>query len=221
MPPAVLVFPSTCIHPDFAGAFVDHDGVGIALVVVSRAHIADAVRLTAGTQQPQEGVVGVVDAVVIVKGNAVKGDVLCGVVRQSFLHRQGIVKLVQREVQHLAVFVGSYPRTPLDANTKVETLVGGESLNIGTLRFSVMALPGHTAGGIGYIISDALFCGDTAFYGNIGRTDLPTGDFDTLKNSIKKICRLPDNTVLYCGHGESTTVGAEKMHNPYFQFGAI
>ena len=123
--------------------------------------------------------------------------------------------------KNLAVFVGSYPRIPLDANTKVETLVGGESLNIGTLRFSVMALAGHTAGGMGYIISNALFCGDTAFYGNIGRTDLPTGDFDTLKNSIKKICRLPDNTVLYCGHGESTTVGAEKMHNPYFQFGAI
>lgn len=123
--------------------------------------------------------------------------------------------------KNLAVFVGSYPRIPLDANTKVETLVGGESLNIGTLRFSVMALPGHTAGGMGYIIQNALFCGDTAFYGNIGRTDLPTGDFDTLKNSIKKICRLPDNIVLYCGHGESTTVGAEKMYNPYFQFGAI
>lgn len=118
--------------------------------------------------------------------------------------------------KNLAVFVGGYPREPLDVNTKVETFVGGESLKIGTLDFDIISLPGHTAGGMGYKISNALFCGDTAFYGNIGRTDLPTGDFATLKKSIKKICLLPDDTVLYCGHGESTTVGTEKNHNPYF-----
>ena len=123
--------------------------------------------------------------------------------------------------KNLAVYVGGYPTTPLDENTMVESLFGGETLKIGTLEFGVISLPGHTAGGIGYKLSSALFCGDTAFCGNIGRTDLPTGNFDTLKNSIKKICLLPDDTVLYCGHGESTTVGAEKIHNPYFQLGAI
>lgn len=123
--------------------------------------------------------------------------------------------------KNLSVFVGGYPRTPLDNKTRVESLFGGETLNIGSLKFSVMALPGHTAGGVGFKIDNALFCGDTAFYGSIGRTDLPTGDFANLKKSIQKICILPDDTVLYCGHGESTTVGAEKMHNPYFQFGAI
>ena len=123
--------------------------------------------------------------------------------------------------KNLSAFVGGYPTTPLDPDTKVETLVGGERIKIGSLEFDVIALPGHTAGGVGYKLADALFCGDTAFCGNIGRTDLPTGDFATLKNSIKKICLLDDDTVLYCGHGESTTVGAEKMHNPYFNVGAI
>ena len=123
--------------------------------------------------------------------------------------------------KNLAAYVSGYPTAPLDTNITVETLVGGERLNFGDLSFDVIALPGHTTGGLGYKISDALFCGDTAFCGNIGRTDLPTGDYFTLMNSIKKICRMSLDTVLYCGHGESTTVGAEKMHNPYFNVGAI
>lgn len=123
--------------------------------------------------------------------------------------------------KNLSAFVGGYPKDALDENVRVVSLQGGEVIEVGNLKFGVISLPGHTAGGVGYYISNTLFCGDTVFRGNIGRTDLPTGDFEILKKSIKKISSLPDDTVLYCGHGESTTVGTEKAYNPYFRFGEL
>ena len=80
----------------------------------------------------------------------------------------------------------------------------------------VLALPGHTPGGSGFLFDDVLIAGDTIFHTSIGRTDLPGGDFDTLINSIKnEIFTLPDKTRISCGHGPATTVGYEKQHNPY------
>ena len=60
--------------------------------------------------------------------------------------------------------------------------------------------------------------GDVLFYGGIGRTDLPGGDYDTLINSIKtKLLCLQDNTEVYCGHGPSTSIGKERLSNPFLQ----
>ncbi|MCB0605991.1 MAG: MBL fold metallo-hydrolase, partial [Saprospiraceae bacterium] len=60
--------------------------------------------------------------------------------------------------------------------------------------------------------------GDVLFYGSIGRTDLPGGDYDTLINSIEqKLMKLPDETIVYPGHGESTTIGYERKTNPFLQ----
>lgn len=87
--------------------------------------------------------------------------------------------------------------------------------------FRVLALPGHTPGGRGLLFTDGehqhLLVGDTVFAGSIGRTDLPGGDYSALINSIRtEIETLPDEVALYPGHGEATTVGAERRHNPYF-----
>jgi glyoxylase-like metal-dependent hydrolase (beta-lactamase superfamily II) len=61
-----------------------------------------------------------------------------------------------------------------------------------------------------------LFSGDTLFYRSIGRTDFPGGDFEVISKSIKeKLYTLPENTVVYAGHGEETTIGEEKMFNPF------
>ena len=80
----------------------------------------------------------------------------------------------------------------------------------------VLALPGHTPGGSGFLFGDVLIAGDTIFRTSIGRTDLPGGNFDTLTSSIKnEIFSLPDEVKIYCGHGPATTVGYEKQHNPY------
>lgn len=84
--------------------------------------------------------------------------------------------------------------------------------------FTLLALPGHTVGGAGFYCAaeKVLFAGDTIFSGSIGRTDFPGGDYDTLINSIRReILSLPDDIKIYPGHGGSTTVGAERVSNPY------
>jgi len=91
----------------------------------------------------------------------------------------------------------------------------GDVLEAGSLRFSVLFLPGHSRGSIGLYTDGHLFAGDVLFQGSIGRTDLPGGDMDLLASSIKtKIYSLPESTVVYPGHGPKTTVGEEKQGNP-------
>ena len=85
---------------------------------------------------------------------------------------------------------------------------------------TVISLPGHTRGGSGFLFDDGtekfLIAGDTIFCGSIGRTDLYGGDYATLISSIReKILTLPPELTIYSGHGDETTVGFEKKHNPY------
>ncbi len=84
----------------------------------------------------------------------------------------------------------------------------------------VLALPGHTPGGAGFLFpaGPALFVGDTIFRESVGRTDLPGGSWPQLLRSIRtQIFPLPEELPLYPGHGPATTVGYEKNHNPYLQ----
>jgi glyoxylase-like metal-dependent hydrolase (beta-lactamase superfamily II) len=94
-------------------------------------------------------------------------------------------------------------------------LADNDEVTVGDLTFKVMHTPGHTVGGVCYLCDGILFAGDTLFAGSIGRTDFPGGSFETLRNSIKRIYTLPDDTVLLSGHGEQTTVLNEKRYNPF------
>lgn len=92
-------------------------------------------------------------------------------------------------------------------------------LLIGNISFSFIFTPGHTPGGycLYFKDQDVCFSGDVLFQSSIGRTDLPGGDFDQIIESIQeKLFTLPDNTIVYPGHGESTTIGIEKKANPFF-----
>lgn len=87
-----------------------------------------------------------------------------------------------------------------------------------SISLRVLFTPGHTTAGICYLDEkqNLIFCGDTLFQQSIGRTDLPGGDFDTLIRSINtKILTLPDDIVCLPGHGPATTVGAERVSNPF------
>ena len=80
----------------------------------------------------------------------------------------------------------------------------------------VIKTPGHTSCSTVYLTGENLFSGDTIFYQNVGRWDLPTGDGETLANSIReKIYTLPENVKIYPGHGKSTSVEYEKKYNMY------
>ena len=94
----------------------------------------------------------------------------------------------------------------------------GQILKLGSVEFEVRFTPGHTTGHcILYVASSSVcFCGDLIFNGSVGRTDLSGGNWDTLVKSIKEqIFTLPDDTRLLSGHGPETTVGEEKMNNPF------
>ena len=94
----------------------------------------------------------------------------------------------------------------------------GQILKLGSVEFEIRFTPGHTPGHcILYVAqADTCFCGDLIFAGSVGRTDLPGGDWNTLEKSIKEqIFTLPDETRLLSGHGPETTVGKEKVSNPF------
>ncbi len=97
-------------------------------------------------------------------------------------------------------------------------LEDGDTIECGELQLKVIHTPGHSAGGCCFHIASekALFVGDTLFAGSIGRTDLPGGDYDTLIRSIQtKLFILPEDTKVYNGHMELTTIGEEKRYNPF------
>jgi hydroxyacylglutathione hydrolase len=96
----------------------------------------------------------------------------------------------------------------------------GDELEVGTLRFRVLHTPGHTPGHVCFYEANegALFDGDVLFYRGIGRTDLPGGNPRQLLHSIVDVLfALPDETVVYSGHGAATTIGEEKRLNPWLR----
>jgi hydroxyacylglutathione hydrolase len=97
-------------------------------------------------------------------------------------------------------------------------LTPGERFTFGETGFDIRFTPGHAPGHVILVAADDGFAlvGDVVFQGSIGRTDLPGGDFKTLMRSIRdEVLSLPDETVLYPGHGPATTVGAERATNPF------
>jgi len=95
-------------------------------------------------------------------------------------------------------------------------LEDGDRIKLGDLVFEVLHTPGHTPGSISLKMGDVLFSGDTLFCGAVGRTDFDYGDEEALYRSIhKKLLVLPDETTIYPGHGDSSTIGRERKANPF------
>lgn len=92
----------------------------------------------------------------------------------------------------------------------------GDIIKFGENEINVIHTPGHTQGGVCYLIEDMLFSGDTLFYESVGRTDLPGGNFNQLKSNIQeKLFTLDENIKVYSGHGPSSTIGHEKANNQF------
>lgn len=104
--------------------------------------------------------------------------------------------------------------------TEADTyLSDGDVVELAGIRIKVMSTPGHTGGSVCYLVEGdgVLISGDTLFYGSVGRTDFPTGSDVAMKKSIReRLALLPDETVVYPGHGRATTIGMERQSNPWF-----
>jgi hydroxyacylglutathione hydrolase len=95
-------------------------------------------------------------------------------------------------------------------------LEGGEIVEVAGIGFECVAVPGHSPAHLAYFTPLALFSGDLLFAGSVGRVDLPGGDWDTLLASVRTLAdRYPPQTVIYPGHGETTTLGEELQRNPF------
>jgi len=92
----------------------------------------------------------------------------------------------------------------------------GDSVQVGAETFRIIHTPGHSPGGICLLNNGVIFSGDTLFAGSIGRTDFPGSSYEQLIHSIEsRLLCLPDDTVVYPGHGPETTIGEERQNNPW------
>lgn len=118
------------------------------------------------------------------------------------------VRLVPDMMQ---MFAGMMPVNISEANHFVHD---GDEFVIGDITIKAISTPGHTQGGMCYLIGNKLFSGDTLFQSSVGRCDLPGGSLKNITDSIKnKLFTLPDETEVFPGHGAKTTIGFEKKYN--------
>ena len=130
------------------------------------------------------------------------------------IHHKDIVLLKNsKDIADLYGFV-NYEKSPITNKFLVE----GDIIEFGKSNLEVLFTPGHAPGHISLYSKNENFIisGDVLFNNSIGRTDLPGGNYNTLIDTIKsKFLCLDDSTVVYCGHGPSTTVGKERINNPF------
>ena len=93
----------------------------------------------------------------------------------------------------------------------------GDTLKLGELELKFMHTPGHSRGSMCILCEDNLISGDTLFYMSIGRTDFDGGNYDEIIKSLERLAKLPDNTKVFPGHGDATTIGYEKANNEYMR----
>lgn len=119
--------------------------------------------------------------------------------------------------------LASWIGIPFEPCEPDRVLADGDTLALGPHSLEVLHTPGHTPGGVCFLLRQEgephiLFSGDTLFAGGIGRTDFPGGSYSQLLDSIRdRLFALPDDTAVYPGHGEPTTIGEERATNPFLR----
>lgn len=132
-----------------------------------------------------------------------------------YIHRQDSVLLKDPRLN-----LSSFVATSFTVKSEIRMLEDKENIELEGIRLEVIHLPGHTPGGIALLMrkpkDGVVFTGDSLFYQSIGRTDFPGADEGLLIKSIKeKLFKLSEDTIIYPGHGLSSTIGEEKQNNPF------
>ncbi len=91
----------------------------------------------------------------------------------------------------------------------------GDILRFGSGSLTVLHTPGHTPGSVSFLVDNQVFSGDLIFAGSVGRTDLPGGSFEAMRDSLKRIKKLPSKTIIFPGHGPETSLENEIKSNPF------
>ena len=125
----------------------------------------------------------------------------------------------EKSVLESGVMISSMYGIHYDKSPEIHSFLNeGDEFYLGSEPFLLLLCPGHSPGSLCFYHAESkiLIGGDVLFQNSIGRTDLPGGDYNTLINVIKeKLFKLPDDTIVYSGHGPSTTIGFEKKTNPF------
>ncbi|MFZ0243521.1 MAG: MBL fold metallo-hydrolase [Desulfobacterales bacterium] len=125
-------------------------------------------------------------------------------------------------LNQLAASAAAWGMSAEDSPAPDRMLEEGDTIDFGTITLTVLHTPGHTPGGISLATDGCVFVGDTLFAGSVGRTDFPGGNAATLKQAIQaKLFTLADETIVYPGHMEPTTVGQERRTNPFVGEGGM
>lgn len=132
-----------------------------------------------------------------------------------YVHREDYDSLRDSQLNLSGLFA-----LPYEVKSEIRTLEDNQMIELGDLQLQVLHIPGHTPGGIALRLLEPedriVFTGDTLFCQGIGRSDMSGGDEALLIKSIKeKLLTLPDDTVVYPGHGPSSTIGEERRNNPF------
>jgi len=138
----------------------------------------------------------------------------------DIVERSGVPFLLHQDD---AFLIEDFDSDPIRAFLQARTppmpdrfLQDNETITVGSLTITVLHTPGHTPGGVCFLLDSVLFSGDTLFANSIGRTDLPGGDHQQLLTSIRERLLSQDDAVtVYSGHGHSTTIGHERRCNPF------
>ena len=126
------------------------------------------------------------------------------------IHEADAHSLTERDMYSPMLKNDMRPFRPADFTFKKEG-----TYELAGFRFDVIHTPGHTPGSVCYIFGDIMFSGDTLFHGSIGRTDFIEGDPEKMKESLKRLYRLPGDYSVYPGHDSPTTLSDERLYNRY------
>jgi len=119
-------------------------------------------------------------------------------------------------LDHLSDQGAAFGFPPAEPPERANDLAHGQTIALAGESIEVIHTPGHSPGGVCFRLGDDLLSGDTLFAGSVGRTDLPGGSFEALERSIReRLFVLGDRVRVHPGHGPETTLGEERMHNPF------
>ena len=122
-------------------------------------------------------------------------------------------KILNSPAYNLTINFGM-KNTSFEATRYVED---GDTYQIGGQTLKFILTPGHTSGSMCVFDGEIMFTGDTLFEGSIGRTDLPTGSYQEMENSLKKLSQMNEDIIILTGHGEQSSIGQEKKYNPFLR----